>query len=189
MAINNTLKSPTANSYVTLDFVNQYHTDRGNIDWAGTDEAKTHAIIKATDYLDRHFEFKGEKSTSEQALKFPRDLFGDVIPIEIQKAVATYSLFALRGELYDTTRTTVSGEIRKQKSKVKAGEVEEETETEFVGAGEITQIQSSQFDSIHFLIKQFIIVDHLQVQRTSSSSQSEVQRADLTTSSLETLRG
>lgn len=47
------------NSYITLAFFQSYHTNRGNSYSAFTDDQCKAAIIRATDYLDTRFDFRG----------------------------------------------------------------------------------------------------------------------------------
>lgn len=149
----------TSNSYCSVQFADNYHQQRGNTAWSNaTTEAKEHALVNATDFVDRHFEFISQKVNEAQSLKFPRA--GHGLPIEVQKATATYALFAFNGELYSVTKSTVIGEVKRQKSKVKAGEVERETETEFHGSGTVSIQQDSQFDAIKYLLAEFITTDH-----------------------------
>ena len=176
---------PTANSYVTLEECNEYHTCRNETDWGvATDADKTFAIIKATDYLDQHFKFTSTKKNQAQALKFPRTGITG-IPVEIKKAVNIYSLFALRGQLYQRERTqTVEGEIRKQRTTNKVAGIEETRETEFVGGGTITRVQNdNRFDAIKYLIREFILIEHTDSNAPGTSSDT-VERATLQTNNL-----
>lgn len=169
-----------ANSYSTLAFVDEYHLCRGNTDWtSATLQARTEAIIKGTDYLDSHFRYKSTKLTEEQGLKFPRVDY-DFIPIEMKKAVALYSSFALRGQLYDSERVEVDGIVRREKIRNKVGEIETETETEFQNGGEIRVIHSNAFDGIAFLINEFIIQEHTRDSSTSGSGSSQYLGAEIT---------
>lgn len=44
-----------ANALVSVDYVDQYHSDRGNSGWTGDQSSKEAAIIKATDYVELRF--------------------------------------------------------------------------------------------------------------------------------------
>lgn len=48
-----------ANSYITLTFFQSYHTNRGNDYSDSTSDEQKAAIIRATDYLDTRFDFRG----------------------------------------------------------------------------------------------------------------------------------
>ena len=62
-----------ANSYVTLEEVDAYQTERNRSDWlALTDEEKKSALIRATQYIDGQFDWKGIRKYDEQFLAFPR---------------------------------------------------------------------------------------------------------------------
>lgn len=64
----------TANSYVSLVNADAYFEDRGITAWTGTDALKEAALIRATFALDGLYGSKwyGDRSTSEQALDWPR---------------------------------------------------------------------------------------------------------------------
>lgn len=64
-----------SNSYASVAQADTYHADRGNTAWASaTTSNKQIALIKATDYLERHYRgrYKGKKKTDTQALSWPR---------------------------------------------------------------------------------------------------------------------
>ena len=181
-----------SNSYVTVAFADDYHSCRNETEWMqATLEEKQVALIKATDYLDQHFEFVFEKQSYQQALKFPRvDIEG--IPQEIKKAVNIYSLFALRGQLYLQQREQIiSGEVRKQRNTNKVGSVERTTETEFVGSGTITEVKTdNRFSAIPYLIREFIIQQHSEDNAPGGGTDTDgVSRASLSSSSLNFDRG
>lgn len=93
--------------YGTLSDANQYHADRGNAAWAGTDESKTAALIRASDYIDGRYRyqaaggcwrsmFRGTKTGGRaQEREWPRtgatDSDGNAIPdnevpVEVERA-------------------------------------------------------------------------------------------------------
>lgn len=89
-------------SYLSVADADAYHTARGNTAWTGA--AKEAALVKATDYLDRMFRYKGVKNSTEQALEWPRynvfDRYGrlipsDALPRELENATAELALSAL----------------------------------------------------------------------------------------------
>ena len=93
-----------ANAYISLAFVDSYHTDRGNSGWTGDNAVKQAAIIRASDYIDKRFgsRFRGYRQTKDQGLDWPRlnavDDSGyllDEVPDQLQKACAEYALRAL----------------------------------------------------------------------------------------------
>lgn len=99
---------PSSNAYVSVDYVDDYATDRGGdaiaefASWfdLGTAE-KESAIIRATDYLDGgRYRFVGIRKLTSQALEWPRvdarylddDRAALGIPPEVQKATAELAL-------------------------------------------------------------------------------------------------
>ena len=103
----------TSNSYITQAFADDYQAGRGRSDWASATQAdKEAAMVRATDYIEFRFgrRFRGYRRAESQALEWPRlsafdndDILwnGDnIMPDQLQKATAEYSLIALRiGEL------------------------------------------------------------------------------------------
>jgi hypothetical protein len=84
-------------AYDTLANVVQYWTDRGNAEWAALDETAGEILVrKATGYVDRSWDFIGDKATGPQRLKWPRAyaevegfaLSDTEIPWQIAEAVA-----------------------------------------------------------------------------------------------------
>ena len=71
--INATIKSETANSYVTLTEANSYfETAPESSTWTNkTDDQKNRSLIAATRWIDT-FVFQGDRCDENQALKFPR---------------------------------------------------------------------------------------------------------------------
>ncbi|MFU6629396.1 DnaT-like ssDNA-binding protein, partial [Pseudomonas aeruginosa] len=63
----------SANSYVSVDQATEYHAQRGNAAWASaSNDSRSSALIRATDYIDRSYQFRGSKVDSDQPLEFPR---------------------------------------------------------------------------------------------------------------------
>lgn len=63
-----------SNSYVSVDFANEYFTDINyQPDWftRSTDE-RQRSLMNATQYLDIQYHYKGRKSKIDQSLAFPR---------------------------------------------------------------------------------------------------------------------
>ena len=71
--INATIKSETANSYVTLAEANSYFvTVPDSTTWDNkTDDQKNRSLIAATRWIDT-FVYQGDRCDEDQALKFPR---------------------------------------------------------------------------------------------------------------------
>lgn len=133
----------SANAYISVEYADQYHAERGNADWSATDEVKQQAIVKATDYIETRWgpRFRGtpEFIDTPQALAFPRlyinDRYGVAItgvPEVLQRATAELALRALGQALMpDPTRpaTGVSGPVTAVRERV--GPVESETRYAF----------------------------------------------------------
>lgn len=99
---------PGANSYVSMDFANQYHADRNNTAWAdgasSPDSAREGALIRATAWLDATYRdrYPGTKVAGRsQSLQWPRkdvrDADGepipsDEVPVEIMWATCEAAL-------------------------------------------------------------------------------------------------
>jgi hypothetical protein len=119
-----------ANSYVTLAEFKAYHDDRGNSYAAYSDAQMTSACIRATDYIDGRFRYKGYRvNGTSQTTQWPRynvvvDEVETVegIPLEIKEACSEYALRALVAPLSPDPGLT--GQIKK--THVKAGPVEED---------------------------------------------------------------
>lgn len=125
-----------ANAYVTVAFFKSYHDDRGNSYGSATDAAIGNAIIKATDYLDTRFRFRGSRmfSTDSQTTEWPRfnarDDSGycvDGIPPAVKKACSEYALRALTKALNPDPTFDDSGQAVKRISKT-AGPVSKDVE-------------------------------------------------------------
>ncbi len=100
-----------ANAYITVEFFQQYHEDRGRDVSAITDDDIKIGIVRATDYVDNRFadRFAGQPLgvwPTEQTTQFPREYAYynsgteiEGIPIVLQKAIAEYALRASGAEL------------------------------------------------------------------------------------------
>ncbi len=133
---NDTGTVANANAYVTVAEFKAYHDDRGNA-YSTDDGLIGKAIIKATDYLDTRFSFRGVRShiTSQQTTAWPRnDVVDDDnnwvtgIPLALKKACYEYALRALTAELNpDPVAVDNSGMNVKRISKT-AGPVSKDVE-------------------------------------------------------------
>ena len=117
---------PSANSYVSLDYADEYMRNTGRTSWASkTEDERKSYLINATRYIDRTYStigWKGQKKYHRrQALCFPRvELFdkdGDEvlgIPDELKQAVCEAGFIATTvASLFDVKDS--SGTIKKQK--------------------------------------------------------------------------
>jgi len=110
---------PTANAYISVEFADTYHSDFCQPEWGGVVSAKEAAIRKATDYVDRHFDFLGDRvvigdgvnSIPPQALSWPREgvihpegyvVDPAAVPVEVQRATAELALVILTTDLEPT---------------------------------------------------------------------------------------
>lgn len=70
-------KSATSTSYASLDDFRQYWENRG-VDYSATsDDTLKVKLNLATQYIDGLYNYQGYKSTTTQALEFPRDYLVD----------------------------------------------------------------------------------------------------------------
>ena len=140
-----TIKSETANSYVTLAEANTYfETVPDSSTWTNkTDDQKNRALIAATRWIDT-FVFYGDRCDNGQALKFPRnnykvddvELACTAIPNDIK-----YAQYELARALANDTGaiTGVSGKDGNF-SEVKLGDLQVKYNTESQGTGSVNNI-------------------------------------------------
>lgn len=85
-----------AESYASVEFADEYHTNRKNTTWTSlAPEDKEAALREATDYIEIRFGtiFKGVPATNTQNLSFPRLFTGfQLMPAPLLKATAEYAL-------------------------------------------------------------------------------------------------
>ena len=98
-----------AESYIDLAYLSAYATKRG-LDITGITEAN---IIKAMDYFESSYQFKGTKLVETQALAFPRLINGVVeYPTRVKNAVCELTIKSKSAELLaDTERATTSEKV------------------------------------------------------------------------------
>lgn len=127
---------PDANAYITLEYFEEYHLDRGNSHATYTDDQVRSAIIRATDYIDRRYRaaFVGLRQLNTQLLEWPRvsafyrdGRWASGVPIEVRMATAEYALRGLAETLapdpeYSDSNALVTGKLEQ------AGPVKEETQ-------------------------------------------------------------
>lgn len=95
-----------AESYIDLAYLSAYAAKRG-LDITGISEAN---IIKAMDYFESAYQFKGTKLKETQALAFPRYINNEVVyPVRIKNAVCELTIKSKSAELLaDSERLTKS---------------------------------------------------------------------------------
>jgi hypothetical protein len=143
--INATIKSETANSYVTLSESNDYFdTSPDSSTWTNkTDDQKKRALISATRWIET-LVFYGDRCDESQALKFPRtnyqvdgvELTCTLIPNNIK--YAQYEL--ARALANDTGAITGTTGTEGNFSEVKIGDMQVKYNTDSQGVGSINNI-------------------------------------------------
>lgn len=98
-----------ANGYISVADCDAYHSERGNTGWTGDAPTKEAAIIRAADYLDFAYSWKGQRISDEQPMMWPRDLWNQdaltvdfslaEVPDPVVRANAELALLALSGSL------------------------------------------------------------------------------------------
>lgn len=98
-----------ANGYISVADCDAYHSERGNAAWTGDNATKEAAIIRAADYLDYAYSWKGQRISGEQPMMWPRDLWNQnsltvdfsasEVPPRVVRANAELALLALTGSL------------------------------------------------------------------------------------------
>lgn len=68
-----------ANAYASVAEFKAYHTDRGNAYSAYSDPQISAAIIRATDFLDTRFSFRGVRLTTDQTTEWPRKAGSEMV--------------------------------------------------------------------------------------------------------------
>lgn len=94
-----------ADSYVSVEFADDYFSARGVSAWKDIeDEAKEQCLVRATDYIDNMFRWYGKKMSASQALRFPRTNLKDYegseitgIPTCLKQAVCDAAMIAVDG--------------------------------------------------------------------------------------------
>jgi len=113
-----------AESYIDLAYLSAYATKRG-LDITGITEAN---IIKAQDYFETAYQFKGTKLVETQALAFPRYINNEVVyPARVKNAICELTIKSKSAELLaDSERLTKSeaiGDIKVEYSEYSKDEV------------------------------------------------------------------
>lgn len=129
-------------AYDSLANVDAYHAARGNAEWAlVTDDATREVFIrKATDWVDRTFDFNGDQTSGEQRLKFPRSflevngflLDPAVIPWQVAEATAIVADLYRLG-IYDMEGIVTNDVAAISRTKVDVVEVAYDTKQRLLG--------------------------------------------------------
>lgn len=126
-----------AESYISVNDANTYHTKRGNEDWSFLDTAtKEQLLRKATDYMIQTYRMRwaGVRKTDDQALDWPRYLVprldteavfayydSDSVPGEVKVACAELALKA--------STVTLAPDTQRLTKREKVGQLEVEYDT------------------------------------------------------------
>lgn len=102
-----------ANSYASVSDADAYFAARSHPNWVGSTAAKEAALLKATQYLDTKYLWRGTIFSSEQSLNIPRSNFYDVngrdlsekVPTVVKNATCELALIALTETLSPTVST------------------------------------------------------------------------------------
>ena len=111
MALNATVGSPNANSYVTLEEATAYFADRIHTDLWTEFTNQEGALVTASRMLDWYVTWKGYRSSSEQAMQWPRtnvvrrdgsSVDDTIIPNDVKTAVFELALVSLEEDITDS---------------------------------------------------------------------------------------
>lgn len=100
-------------SYIDVAFADAYFLKRGITQWA-TLTNKESIIIRAMDYIENNYSYKGGKLVSSQSLSFPRVIDGETVvpPIALKNAVCELALKSNDEDLLaDTDKTTIREKV------------------------------------------------------------------------------
>lgn len=125
---------PDANSYISLLDAEAYQKSRNRLDWlALSDNEKAASLIKATQYIDATYIWKGrEKFILKQPLRFPRVMIEidgyevTGIPKCLKDAICEAAYYGFQQDLF-TVHESEQGIVKKDRSRVE-GAVEKEIE-------------------------------------------------------------
>jgi hypothetical protein len=123
-----------ANGYISIDYMRNYWSTRGNELMDYTDDQLAVGIVLASSFLDTRFIFVGIKLRGrDQSTEWPRSSVWDRdrfyvngIPPEIKKATAEYALRALTMELNPDPERSAAGVAVQSKSET-VGPISEST--------------------------------------------------------------
>lgn len=123
-----------ANSYISLEDAEAYQRSRNREDWlALTPNQKIATLIKATQYVDYMYVWKGRKKfVREQSLCFPRIMIEiegfevTGIPKQLKDAICEAAYYGYTSDLF-TVHESETGVVKRDKSVVE-GAVEKEIE-------------------------------------------------------------
>lgn len=99
-------------SYIDVDYVDAYFLKRGITEWA-TLTNREQLIVRAMDYIENNYTYKGTKLVPTQSLQFPRLINGETVyPIALKNAVCELALKSNEEDLLaDTDKTTIREKV------------------------------------------------------------------------------
>ncbi len=133
-----------AAAYVAVSYFKAYHDARGNPYSPYTDQQIEQAIIKATDYLDGRFSYRGVRAnqTDVQSTMWPRwDAVDDDnnwvrgVPEAVKRACSEYALRALSSALNPDPVSPDDSGMRVRRVSKTAGPVSKDVEYQAFGPG------------------------------------------------------
>lgn len=131
MALDATVGGASSNSYITVAEANTYYTDHMKYDqWDSISDAdKSTALVMATMYLDQYFIWNGTRTTSTQALCWPRyevvdienddDIENDEIPTNLKRAISEMALHLVENRQFESVPEVEEFELSKLKIKIR----------------------------------------------------------------------
>jgi hypothetical protein len=137
-------------TYGTVAEADTYWAARSGDDWAGlTTAEKEPLLVKAADYLDRNFRWRGVKATAAQRLQWPRtDAYDDnaylqssTVTPELVKEAQFIVADLYRSEDYDL-EGIVTGDNAIKKQKIDVIEVEYAVTSRIQGADKISHVSA-----------------------------------------------
>lgn len=123
-----------ANSYISLEEATAYQRRFNRQDWLGlSDDEKKASLVKATQYVDNQFTWKGRRKFQTQVLGFPRVMLFDSdgfevngVPLKLKQAVCEAAYYGYQTDLFQTYESE-QGIVKRNKERVE-GAVEKEVE-------------------------------------------------------------
>nr|DAF75541.1 MAG TPA: Putative Head Tail Connector Protein [Caudoviricetes sp.] len=150
-----------ANSYVSLEEATAYQRRFNRQDWLGlSEDEKKASLIKATQYVDNQFTWKGRRKYQTQELGFPRVMLLDLdgfevtgIPARLKQAICEAAYYGYQTDLFQTYESE-QGIIKRNKERVE-GAVEKEVE--YFNTKETAVDYISKYAALNSLLRGFYI--------------------------------
>lgn len=106
-----------AQAYVDAVYLDAWMAERGYTTTATEPEKEAALVVSAKDWIDGEHDFANEKLIEDQALEFPRTVFG--FPEAIKQANAQAAYLQLNGALLvDTSTISTSGVVESESKSV-----------------------------------------------------------------------